>query len=281
MSLSIKVNPSIYNSVYARKIRSNFLEKIDAEIAENDEISSLRCNGFLAKDDLKKYRNFLLKHIPSEVNTNKNVLLDIGCGFGGLGKWLSRELNLYLVGVDFSEVAIQEAKATVSHAEINRFHFQVSSFYETGLEDESIAAAISLDSLYLATNPLSALKEISRVLKSNSPLIFTVYLESPKSNQNKFSVDYIDWKTILKSAGFSMTHYVNTTECWRNQMRMKHEHRWSKQQRIREELGDFAEAELSVSESMLGLNGKSSFIESVLRFEIGAIKEISGDCSVL
>jgi hypothetical protein len=58
-------------------------------------------------------------------------------------------------------------------------------------------------------------------------------------------------------------------------MRKKHENRWSKQQRIREELGAFAEAELSVSESMLGLNGKSSFIDSVLRFEIGAIKGIS------
>jgi len=153
--------------------------------------------------------------------------------------------------------------------------FQVSSFYEIGLKEESIAAAISLDSLYLATNPLSALKEISRVLQLNAPLIFTVYLESPNCNQNRFSVDYVDWEAILQSTGFSIIHYVNTTECWRIQMRKKHENRWSKQQRIREELGAFAEAELSVSESMLGLNGKSSFIESVLRFEIGAIKGLS------
>jgi ubiquinone/menaquinone biosynthesis C-methylase UbiE len=281
MSSSIQVSPSIYNSVYARKVRSNFLEEIDAKITADEEISALRCNGFLAKGDLNKYKSFLLKHICCEGNTHRNTLLDIGCGFGGLGKWLSRELNLYLIGVDFSEVAIQEAKANVSHTEINRFHFQVSSFYETSLEEESIAAAISLDSLYLATNPLNALKEISRVLKPNAPLIFTVYLESPKSNQNKSSANYRDWKAMLKSTGFSITHYVNTTECWRIQMRKKHENRWSKQQRIREELGAFAEAELSVSESMLGLNGKSPFIESVLRFEIGAIKGISEDCSVL
>jgi ubiquinone/menaquinone biosynthesis C-methylase UbiE len=275
MSSSTNVSSSIYNSVYARKVRSNFLEKIDAEIVADDEIYALRCNGFLAKGDLNRYKNFLLKHICFEGNTHGNILLDIGCGFGGLGKWLSKELNLYLIGVDFSEVAIQEAKANVSHAEINRFRFQVSSFYETSLEEESIAAAISLDSLYLATNPLNALKEISRVLKSNAPLIFTVYLESPKNNQNKFSIDYIDWKSILQSTGFSVLHYVDITECWRIQMRKKHENRWSKQQRIREEFGAFAEAELSVSESMLGLNGKSSFIESVLRFEIVAIKGIS------
>lgn len=275
MSSSIKVNSSIYKSVYARKIENNFLEKLDAEIAENDEISSLNCNGFLAKGDLNRYKNLLLQHIPSQGNTNEKFLLDIGCGFGGLGRWLSKELDTCLIGIDFSEVAIQEAKSTVSHAEINRFQFHVSSFYEIGLKEGSISAAISLDSLYLATNPLSALKEISRVLQSNAPLIFTVYVEFPKNNQSRFSIDYVDWKAILKSTGFSISHYLNATECWRTWMRKKHEHRWSKRQRISEELGAFAEAELSVSESMLGLNGKSSFIESVLRFEIGAIKMIS------
>ncbi|OLT59816.1 class I SAM-dependent methyltransferase [Moorena bouillonii] len=274
MSLSVKINPSIYNSIYARKICNNVLEKIDAEITEDDEITSLRCNGFLAKGDLKKYKNLLQKHISCESNTNKNFILDIGCGFGGLGKWLSRELDFYLIGIDFSEVAIQEAKATAYSAEINRFYFQVSSFYEIGLKEKSIAAAISLDSLYLAKNPFRALKEISRVLKLNAPLIFTVYLESPKNNQNSFSVNCVDWKMILKSTDFSITHYVNTTESWRTQMRKKHEHRWSKRQKIREELGAFAEAELSVSESMLGLNGKSAFLDSVLRFEIGAIRRI-------
>ena len=270
-----KINPAIYNSIYSRRIKNSVLDEIDAEIIEDDEILSLRCNGFLAKGDLSRYKDFLQKYIDFKSSTEKKILLDIGCGFGGLGRWVSRKLDLHLIGIDFSEVAIKQAKTTVGHKESHRFQFHVSSFYETGLEKESIAAAISLDALYLATNPFRAFNEIGRILQSNAPLMFTVYLESFDSDQNRFNINFVDWKSVLQSTGFSIIHCSDTTQCWRIQMRKKHEHRWSRQEKIREELGYLGEAELSVSESMLGLNGKLSFIESVSRFEIGAIKDPS------
>ena len=272
MFSSITVSPLTYNSIYERKIKNNCLEKIDEEIIEDKKIVSVRCNGFLAKGDLDHYKELLIEYSPAQAATNEKIILDIGCGFGGLGRWLSRELNFSLIGIDFSEVAIKEARSSLVQSESDRVHFKVANFYETGLKRESIISAISLDSLYLATNPLKALKEINQVLQPNAPLIFTIYLEAPKRLRQKFNAEFIDWKTALQASGFTVVHYEDVTECWRMQMRKKHENRWYNKQKIRKELGTLAEAELSVTESILGLNGKPSFIETVSRFEIAAIK---------
>ncbi len=273
MSSSFQPTASMYDGVYARKLRSVFLDKLDMEVVGDDAIALLKCTGFLAKGDLAHYKRILMQHISRHLYTVKQkTLLDLGCGFGGLGRWLANELNLQLVGIDFSNLAIEQARAAITESEVSQTRFEAADFCSTGLATESISAVISLDALYLAENPMSALKEVHRILMSNGILIFTVYLQLSGKDSEDFQSDQLDWHRLAQDSGFLITQHKDVTARWRSQMQRKHKHRWTERERIRDELGVLAEAELSVSTAMLGLHGRPSFLESVSRFEVVAIR---------
>lgn len=269
MSVSIKVTGSMYDAIYARKSKSTLLDQLDMEVVGDDDIVALKCTGFLAKGDLARYKAILRHHIPlRSQNSQQRTLLDLGCGSGGLGRWLAQELNFQLVGIDFSKVAIEQARAAATELQSNLMRFEVADFSATGLASESIWAVISLDALYLAANPLAALAEIHRILKPGGLLIFTVYIESSEH----LEVEQPNWLNLLQTRGFLVNQYQDVTVRWRQQMQQKHERRWNERERIRDELDQLGEAELSVSAAMLGLYGRPSFLESVFRFEIVAIR---------
>jgi SAM-dependent methyltransferase len=78
--------------------------------------------------------------------------VDIGCGEG----WIEA-LNPDVVGVDFSEVALQRAR------EAGAVHLVQSSAEELPFEDGEFDLAVSLGSLEHFANPLAALREMGRV----------------------------------------------------------------------------------------------------------------------
>ena len=75
------------------------------------------------------------------------------------------------------------------------------------------------------------------------------------------------WKEMLRGSRLKVVGCEDVTPRWRRLMRVKHRRRWLERERIKDELGEIGEAELSVSASMLGLNGRPSFLDSVSRFE--------------
>jgi ubiquinone/menaquinone biosynthesis C-methylase UbiE len=261
----------MYDSVYQRKQPAKLLDLLDSASIEDDEIAALQCTGFLAKGDLTHYRDTLATHTPIAVyGLSTKPLLDLGCGLGGFGRWLACALQRPLVGIDFSPVAIAQACTSVSDPVGCSLSFEVAEFTATGLDDESIAAAVSLDALYLAINPLAALAEARRVLVLNGPLLFTVYTESHQSQQSIDSVP--PWVAWLDKSGFRMIHCKDVTDPWRTHMRKKHEFRWQQRAWILRRLGHAADPELAVSAAMLGFGGKPAFIDSVSRFELLAAR---------
>ncbi|MFM2314816.1 MAG: hypothetical protein RLZZ04_4092 [Cyanobacteriota bacterium] len=273
MSASIKITASMYDAIYARKTKDTLLDLLDRFSIEDDEITSLKCTGFLAKGDLERYKAILEQYIPEHwQNNDHRTLLDLGCGFGGLGRWLAKKLNFKLIGIDFSQVAIEKARAALEELDKNQVRFEVADFSATGLVSESVSAVISLDALYLAANPSAVLMEIHRILLPSSPLLFTVYIESLEKGLEFLEVIQPNWCKLLAENGFTLVQSKDVTVRWRKQMRQKHERRWIERQRIRSELGKLGEAELSVSAAMLGVQGCHSFLESVFRFEVVAIR---------
>jgi ubiquinone/menaquinone biosynthesis C-methylase UbiE len=273
MSSSIKITASMYDAIYARKTKDTLLDLLDREAIKDDEIASLKCTGFLAKGDLERYKVILEQYIPEHLaNNEQRTLLDLGCGFGGLGRWLAKKLNLNLIGIDFSQVAIEKACDALGELDKNKIRFKVADFSATNLVSESLSAAISIDAVYLAANPLTALMEIHRILLPGSPFIFTIYVESLEKGSEDLEVIQPNWCKLLAESGFTLIKYKDVTVRWRKQMRQKHERRWIERQQIRNELGRLGEAELSVSAAMLGIQGCQSFLESVFRFEVVAIR---------
>ena len=248
-----------YNRIYTRKQRPTILDKIEEGVVDDPEITALKCTGFLGPGD-RDYIRDLLRNSLIKPN-GAGVLLDLGCGTGLLGAWMAAQLRADLVAIDFSTVAISIARRLTADYETVKRTFRTASFDATDLEDRSITAAFSLDALYLANDPMASLKELHRVMVPGAPLVFTYYLHGQ---------DRLDWSQLTREAGLNVLAVADLTANWRTRMKKKHLRRWARRHAIKKELGQDALPELSVTESMLGLRGRASFIESTVRHLIHA-----------
>jgi SAM-dependent methyltransferase len=252
--------PQDYDQIYRQRTRFTILDKIAARVLRNSRISRLDCTGFLAPGDPENYREAIRHWIPPY---RPATLLDLGCGSGRLGVWLAQQLGLNLIGIDFSPIAISQARRLKIASLKNKETFLVAPFDSIGIQNSSIAGAFSLDALYMATDPLAALREVRRVLLPRAPLIFTYYINSDSQH---------DWPRLARTTGFDVVSVAECTESWRRHMREKHKRRWRRRRALEKELGQRAVSELSVTASMLGLGGRPSYISTTCRYELRAIR---------
>jgi|SRR5215469_19925 len=259
--------PDDYDEIYRQRTCITILDKISAQVVHDPTITKLNCTGFLGPGDREHYRDLLDSSISER---RPGTLLDLGCGMALLGLWLAEQLGLDFVGVDFSSVAISLALGATSRRTIRK-SFVTASFESTGLTNNSVAAVFSLDALYLASDPAAALWEARRVMKQGAPLLFTYFVDSETKN---------DWPQLVQTAGFDIRSIANISNSWRQYMQEKHSCRWKHRRRIMKELGYRAEAELSVSASMLGLGGNRPYISSTFRYLLHAVSPMTAAHSV-
>ncbi|MBD0675648.1 hypothetical protein BU198_34375 [Streptomyces sp. CBMA156] len=105
----------------------------------------------------------------------RQVLVDAGCGTGGIGLWLARALDTDLVGLDLSPVAVHQATARAPHFGLTqpRVSFTAASLEDTGLPDRHAHAVVCLDAAGFAADPAAALRELARVLAPGGRLALT------------------------------------------------------------------------------------------------------------
>jgi ubiquinone/menaquinone biosynthesis C-methylase UbiE len=114
------------------------------------------------------------------------LLLDLGCGRGGPGLWLARALNVRLLGIDRSPVAVQLAGERADRfVTAGRARFQAGSFERIDLPDSSVDGAVSVDALPLSQDRPAALREVRRVLVPGGRLVFTA--REPAAGQPSWS----------------------------------------------------------------------------------------------
>ena len=263
---------SSFDYIYEREQVDSVLRQLLPDELRDPEVTALGCNGFLLRVDLYRLKSRAASYLArSSPAGSDQLLLDVGCGLGGLGRWLASELGTRLMGVDISRLAIENASRTMAPLPLAKHtRFEVGDFTSIALSDDSGAVAISLDALYLAEDPQKALGEVYRVLGPRGGLVFTVYTSHrPYPGATGLLVD---WCPLLKEAGFLIDHFSDVSPEWRRVMRVKHALRWQQQDWLRDQLGLRAEPELSVSAGMLGFHGKPSFLDQVHRFEISARK---------
>lgn len=270
MSRYPTITPLIYDSIYTRKLQNNILKRLDGEAVGN-EIARFETTGVLTEGEAESYRDLLKKLLATFEDDNaEKKFLDLGCGFGVLGRWIAGQIGLKLVGIDFSEVAVKQARMLAALDGDYDSSFKVADFSATELNSQSINVVFSLDSLYLAVDPRSALTEINRILFPKGLLLFTLYENSSK----RFSHPYVSvgaWITLLNETGFRVIHCNDVSVKWQNQMNKKHSLRWREREKILSELGQAGENELKVSASMLGIHNQTPFIKVTSRYEILAV----------
>ncbi|MEV3875431.1 class I SAM-dependent methyltransferase [Streptomyces sp. NPDC049906] len=103
------------------------------------------------------------------------LLVDAGCGTGGIGLWLARALALNLDGFDLSSVAVARAAVRRSRFAVpaHRAAFRVAELEATGLPASTAHGIVCVDALGRATDRQEALRELGRVLAPGGRLLLT------------------------------------------------------------------------------------------------------------
>lgn len=148
----------------------------------------------------------LLHHIAAALRLQEGeVLADLGCGRGGPGLWLARAAHADLVGVDFSPVAVAQARQRAAALGMaGKAQFVVNDLTNTGLRDASVSAALSIDALQYADDRAAAANEIRRILRPGGRLVVTgwhplSFGDSRLPERHR----HTDWPTVLSAAAFT------------------------------------------------------------------------------
>jgi ubiquinone/menaquinone biosynthesis C-methylase UbiE len=129
------------------------------------------------------------------------TLVDMGCGRGKPGLWLSRALGSDLIGIDWSPVAVRIAtEVSAQFVPPGRARFQVGDLAASGLEDGVADAAVCFDAIFFATDRVAALSEICRILRPGGRFVFT----ADERVEAQRPADVTDWTPLLRAAGFDV-----------------------------------------------------------------------------
>lgn len=201
--------------------------------------------SFVSAGDLQRIASLLRV-------TEEQHFADIACGNGSLGLWLAKVTTASLTGVDVSGAAVELARekskalglATVSQ-------FSIGSFENTGLESDSMDAAVSIDALWLAADQQQALMEIARILRKGARFVFTSWEQHIPMPFVKQAVK--DYRPLLEAAGFEVETYDYLPDSERL-MNAVYEDIRSSQAQLLEEMGD----------AINGLIGEAHFVPGLV-----------------
>ncbi|MFJ5985793.1 class I SAM-dependent methyltransferase [Lentzea sp. NPDC092896] len=138
------------------------------------------------------------------------VLLDLACGRGGYGLEIARRTGCRLVGVDFSAVAIEQARERSGGGD-----FRVGTLTATGLWSSSVDAVLIVDALQFAESKPDALRECLRVLRLGGRLVVTCWQAvDPGDERVTRRTRELDLAVQLPEAGFTGVEIADRPE-WR------------------------------------------------------------------
>src|SRR5437867_7430733 len=136
---------SPFDYLYCRKDVDRVLRRLYPREFRDASLSGIESNGFLLASHLRRMRAVVGGYLQG---TERPLIVDLGCGVGGLGQWLSAVLKARLIGVDISPVAISRARCLFGQQR-PRLRFVLAQCDATGLPCEQASAIVSWEVLHL------------------------------------------------------------------------------------------------------------------------------------
>ncbi|WP_435058540.1 class I SAM-dependent methyltransferase [Streptomyces sp. bgisy060] len=181
-----------YDAFHAARARTDLVSRLYAEAMGEDypvEVAaSSSCDW-----PLLGLMTTRLKMWPGQ------LLVDAGCGTGGIGLWLARALALRLAAFDLSPVAVAQATDRRSRFGLpaERTAFRVAELEDTGLPDAGAHGIVCVDALGGTADRDAALRELGRVLAPGGRLVMT-----RASRQGAVPA----WEKQARAAGLTVEH---------------------------------------------------------------------------
>jgi SAM-dependent methyltransferase len=190
----------------------------------------LGCDGYLADSDL----TWLQELFASGPTLAGQPFLDLGCGRGWVGPWLA---GASAIAVDFSVRALLDERRRPMPT-------VCADIGAIPVRSASVVGALSIDALYLAGAPRSALTAVAAALVPGGYLAFTLFDDGTATRAS-------DWLQAAPAAGFAVLSCHDTTDRWRHAMRAKHSWRLVHSDSLLRTFGSAVSPELAVSERIL------------------------------
>lgn len=139
-------------------------------------------------------------HMPQD-----GLLVDVACGRGGYGIEVARRADARLLGVDFSGVAVEQAR--LNGAKLlpsGRSEFRVGTLVATGLPAGVADGLMCVDAVQFADPPLDALREFLRLLASGARVALTCWESvEPADERVPPRLRRMNLRQDLSAAGFT------------------------------------------------------------------------------
>ncbi len=180
-----------------------------------------------------------LRRIAHELRVGPGqTFADIACGHGGPGLWVTRETGARLVGIDISQVAIEQARRRAEAFGLaGRAAFIVGDAAATSFSSASLTSVMSVDAFWLFPDKPSAAAEIARILQPGGRLVFTTWdcTITPPGWQPQLA----DHHALLQQAGFVVETYEETPD-WERRQRAFYDAFDAARTELVAEMGDLA-----------------------------------------
>jgi SAM-dependent methyltransferase len=142
------------------------------------------------------------------------TLVDLACGRGGYGMEVARRTGARVLGVDFSPVAIEQARARTAVFDLNgRAEYSVGDLARTGLPDATTDAVMCVDAIHFAESGVAVGREIQRILRPGGRVVLTCWEAIDASDETlPERLRRIDLAGTLTAAGFVEIEVVERPE---------------------------------------------------------------------
>jgi len=187
-----------WDAFYAEAKVAEFRRRIYLEAFGDEYPADAATDGYITRSELREMVEGL--HVG-----RGQKIADLGCGRGGPGQWIAEATGTALVGVDFSTVALEQARARARSRNLTACSYQNGSFQATGLKSSSVDGAISIDVIWAIPDKPAGFAETARILKPGARFVFTDWERdlSPPG----YPAPVSDHRPLLLEAGFEIERH--------------------------------------------------------------------------